>query len=229
MEWSAWPPYAAFSLGLVTAISPCPLATNIAAVAFVSRRYTAMGWVVADTVAYTLGRALTYTVLALLIQVLSVKVAHLANPMMTVAEWALGPILVLVGLILMNVIPLTFGSGGLQERFVRASGKLPLLSSLLLGVGFALAFCPLSGALYFGGLIPLTLKSPSGFFLGLIYGIGTALPVLGVGLLLAFSLKTAERLISGLQKLDRWIRPTVGFVFIAIGLYEIILLVRNRI
>ena len=222
------PAYAALSLGLITSISPCPLATNIAAVAFVGRRYKSMAWVAADTAMYALGRTVSYTVLAVIIKALSLRIARIANPLMTAAEYALGPVLILVGLIMLNVIPLTFGAGKAQEKMVRLSGKIPLASSLLLGMGFALAFCPFSGALYFGGLIPLTLKSPSGFLLAAVYGIGTALPVLGVGLLLAFSLKTAERLIANLQKLDRWVRPAVGLIFIGIGVYEIFLQVWSR-
>ena len=223
------PAYAALSLGLLTSISPCPLATNIAAVAFVSRRYRSLAWVATDTSLYAIGRATSYAVLALLIRTLSLKVARVANPLMTLAEYILGPVLIFVGLVLLNIVPLTSSSGNLQEKIVHHSGKVPVLSAFLLGAGFALAFCPFSGALYFGGLIPLTLKSSSGFLLAVLYGVGTALPVLGVGLVLALSLKTAERLMSGLQKLDRWTRPAVGGVFVLIGTYEIVMLLWSRL
>lgn len=228
MNWSDWPPYAAASLGLMTAISPCPLATNIAAVAFVSRRFEALSQVLADTVLYTVGRALAYTLLAILIQVLSVRVAKIANPLQAVAEWALGPVLILVGLVLLGLFKGSFGSGGHHERMMRWSGKLPLLSSFLLGFGFALAFCPLSASLYFGGLIPLTLKSPAGSGLAVIYGVATALPVLLVGVLLALGLEIAGHAIHGMQKLERWSRPVIGVIFIAVGIYKIYGLVTSR-
>ena len=109
------PAYAAFSLGLLTSISPCPLATNIAAVAFVSRRYRALKWVLADTLLYALGRAFAYAGLALLIRALSLKLARVANPLLTVAEYALGPLLILVGLVILDVIPLRLGSGKMQD------------------------------------------------------------------------------------------------------------------
>jgi len=221
MQWNDWPPYAAASLGLMTAISPCPMATNIAAVAFVSRRFEALTRVLADTVLYTVGRALAYTLLAILIQVLSVRVARIANPLQTMAEWALGPILILVGLVLLGVFKGTFGAGGTQERVMRWSGKLPLLSAFLLGFGFALAFCPLSASLYFGGLIPLTVQSPAGSGLAVIYGIATALPVLIVGILLALGLEFAGKAIHGMQKLEKYSRPVVAVIFIAIGIYKI--------
>ncbi|MEW6367490.1 MAG: aromatic aminobenezylarsenical efflux permease ArsG family transporter [Acidobacteriota bacterium] len=223
------PAYAALSLGLLTSISPCPLATNIAAVAFVSRRYKSMVWVATDTSLYAVGRAASYAVLALLIQLLSLRVARVASPLMTVAEYVLGPVLIFVGLVLLNIVRLATGASGLQEKVVHHSGKVPLLSAFLLGAGFALAFCPFSGALYFGGLIPIALKSSSGFLLAVLYGIGTAVPVLGVGLVLAVSLKAAERLVSALRKLDRWTRPAVGVVFVLIGIYEIVLLIRSRL
>jgi cytochrome c biogenesis protein CcdA len=221
MNWSDWPPYAAVSLGLMTAISPCPLATNIAAVAFVSRRFTALSRVLADTVLYTVGRALAYTLLAILIQVLSLRVAKIANPLQTVAEWALGPILILVGLVLLGLFKGSFGSGGHHERMMRWSEKLPLLSSFLLGFGFALAFCPLSASLYFGGLIPLVTRSAAGSGLALLYGVATALPVLVVGILLALGLEFAGHAIHGMQKLERWSRPVIGVIFIAVGVYKI--------
>lgn len=228
MNWSDWPPYAAASLGLMTAISPCPLATNIAAVAFVSRRFTALTRVLADTVLYTIGRALAYTLLAILIKVLSLRVAKIANPLQTAAEWALGPVLILVGLVLLGVFKGAFGSGGHQERMMRWSQKLPLLSSLLLGFGFALAFCPLSASLYFGGLIPLTLKSPAGSGLAVIYGVATALPVLVVGILLALGLEFAGHAIHGMQKLEKYSRPVVAVIFIAVGVYKIYGLMTTR-
>jgi cytochrome c-type biogenesis protein len=221
MNWSDWPPYAAVSLGLMTAISPCPLATNIAAVAFVSRRFTALSRVLADTVLYTVGRALAYTLLAILIQVLSLRVAKIANPLQTAAEWALGPVLIVVGLVLLGLFKGSFGSGGHHERMMRWSEKLPLLASFLLGFGFALAFCPLSASLYFGGLIPLAVKSPAGSGLALLYGIATALPVLIVGILLALGLEVAGKAIHGMQKLEKYSRPVVAVIFIAVGLYKI--------
>ncbi len=229
MDIHSLPAYGAISLGLLTSISPCPLATNIAAVAFVSRRYQALKWVVSDTVLYALGRAAAYAAVALLIRALSLQLAKIANPLLTIAEYALGPILILVGLVILDVIPLNIGSWKLQERVMAGAGKLPLVSSFLLGVGFALAFCPFSAALYFGGLIPLTIQSQSGILLAVVYGVGTALPVLGVGLLLAFSLQLAQKVISGLQRLDRWTRPATAIVFIAIGIYEIGLLVSSRL
>jgi cytochrome c biogenesis protein CcdA len=221
MQWNDWPPYAAVSLGLMTAISPCPLATNIAAVAFVSRRFEALSRVLADTVLYTAGRALAYTLLAVLIQTLSLRVARVANPLQTIAEWALGPVLILVGLVLLGVFKGSFGTGGAQERMMRWSGKLPLLSAFLLGFGFALAFCPLSASLYFGGLIPLVTRSSTGAGLALLYGIATALPVLIVGILLALGLEIAGKAIHGMQKLEKYSRPVVAVIFIAIGMYKI--------
>jgi cytochrome c-type biogenesis protein len=219
MNWSDWPPYAAVSLGLMTAISPCPLATNIAAVAFVSRRFTALSRVLADTVLYTVGRALAYTLLAILIQVLSLRVAKIANPLQTAAEWALGPVLIVVGLVLLGLFKGSFGSGGHHERMMRWSEKLPLLASFLLGFGFALAFCPLSASLYFGGLIPLAVKSPAGSGLALLYGIATALPVLIVGILLALGLEVAGKAIHGMQKLQKYSRPVEAVILIALGRY----------
>jgi len=229
MQWNDWPPFAAASLGLMTAISPCPLATNIAAVAFVSRRFETLSRVLADTVLYTVGRALAYALLAILIQVLSVRVARIANPLQTIAEWALGPVLILVGSVLLGLFKGSFGTGGAQERMMRWSEKLPLLSAFLLGFGFALAFCPLSASLYFGGLIPLAIQSPAGSGLAVIYGIATALPVLVVGILLALGLEIAGKAIHGLQKLERYSRPVVAAIFIGIGLYKICGLAAARI
>ncbi|HPR65057.1 MAG TPA: aromatic aminobenezylarsenical efflux permease ArsG family transporter [Thermoanaerobaculia bacterium] len=212
---------AALSLGLMTSISPCPLATNIAAVAFVSRRFERITLVLLDTVMYTLGRAMAYTLLAIAIRHLSLEIAAVANPLISISDWILGPILILVGILLMGWIKLPMAETDTKEGIMKLAGKIPLVSSFIIGFGFALAFCPFSASLFFGGLIPIALSASLGDLLAAVYGVGTALPVLVIGILLALGLEMASRIIRGLQNFEKRIRPLIAAIFILVGLYQI--------
>lgn len=223
------PIVAAFSLGLITAISPCPLATNIAAVAYVSRRFERFSLVIADTVMYTLGRAVAYTLLAISIRSLSLEIASIANPLITAAEYVLGPALVIVGLLLLGIIPLPSAEIDTKGTVMKLAGNIPLVSSFLIGFGFALAFCPFSASLFFGGFIPIALTADFGSLLAPVYGLGTALPVLVVGMFLALGLEIASRMIRGIQNLEKRLRPIIAGIFILVGLYQIVQLVMSRI
>jgi cytochrome c biogenesis protein CcdA len=223
------PVIAAFSLGLMTAISPCPLATNITAVAFVSRRFNKLVFVLLDTVMYTLGRAAAYTLLAILIRELSLEIASIANPLITVAEFALGPVLIIVGLMLLGFIRLPMTETASKDRVMKIAGNIPLLSSFLIGFGFALAFCPFSASLFFGGFIPIAVAASYGNLLAPVYGVATALPVLVLGILLALGLEIAAKMIRGLQNLEKWMRPVMAGIFIIVGIYMVVQVVISRL
>ena len=66
VDGSNFPLLTAFLLGLMTAISPCPLATNITATAYLSKDIGDKRRVMFNGVFYTLGRMFTYTVLGLI-------------------------------------------------------------------------------------------------------------------------------------------------------------------
>ena len=183
----------AILLGLMTAISPCPLATNISAIGFISRDIENRRRVFVNGLIYTLGRAISYTGLALIIYLGASKM-HISMIFQGWGEKLLGPTLILIGLFMLDVIKLKFpGFSGLTEKIGEKS-KGSYWSTLLLGMVFALAFCPYSGVLYFVMLIPMTVASASGLYLPVLFAIATGLPVILFAWLLAFAVGNVGRL-----------------------------------
>jgi len=206
-------------LGILTSISPCPLATNIAAISFIGRRIGRTRVVFFTGLLYTLGRMLTYVVLGTLLvtSVLSVpQVSHLLQKYM---NKFLGPILILVGMILLELIRFNIPGSGLSEKMQKRVELLGIWGAGLLGIVFALSFCPISAALFFGSLLPLSVKCGSSFTLPAIYGLGTGLPAFLFAVLLAFGAQEVAKAFNKLTQIERWIRCITGGIFILIGIY----------
>jgi cytochrome c-type biogenesis protein len=215
------PIIAALALGLLTAIAPCPLATNISATAYIAKTITDKRKVVLSGLLYMLGRVFTYTLIGVIIYFGASKF-HLAKFLQGNGEKYLGFILVLVGLIMLNVIKLNFIKGiGLTDRISEKFKTKGLLGSFLLGALFALAFCPYSGALFFGMLIPLLLSTDAGLFLPVVYSIGTGLPVLLFAFIIAYSMEKLGRYFKTITQVEKVMRIVAGITFIVTGLYYI--------
>lgn len=213
----------AFLLGLITAISPCPLATNITATAYISKNIQNPKKVFWSGVIYTLGRATSYSVIGLVLFFGASKF-QIAKLFSQYGERFLGPILLIVGLIMLNVIKLNFlGKSNFQEKFSERFKDKGYLGSYLLGVIFALAFCPYSGALFFGVLVPMTIADANGLYLPLVFAIGTGLPVIFFAYILAFSVGKMSSYFNKVQRFEKIMRYVIGGVFIIVGLYYIIM------
>lgn len=213
----------AFLLGLLTAISPCPLATNITATAYISKNIKDPKKVFWSGVIYTLGRATSYSIIGLILFFGASKF-QVAKLFSQYGERLLGPILILVGLIMLNVIKLNFlGKSNFQERFSEKYKDKGYLGSYLLGVLFALAFCPYSGALFFGVLIPMTIVDASGLYLPFVFAFGTGLPVIFFAYILAFSVGKMSGYFNKVQRIEKVMRYVIGGVFILVGLYYIMM------
>jgi len=210
----------AIILGLMTAISPCPLATNISAIGFISRDIENRRRVFLSGLVYTLGRVISYTGLAVIIYFGASKM----NISMIFQGWGerlLGPVLILIGLFMLDVIKIKFpGFSGLTDK-IGESSKGSYWSTLLLGMVFALAFCPYSGVLYFVMLIPMTISSASGLYLPVLYAIATGLPVILFAWLLAYAVGNVGKMYNQIKTFELWFRRIVSVVFIAIGIYYI--------
>lgn len=228
MEWlqslldsGTTPTITAFLLGLLTAISPCPLATNIAAIGFIGKNIESRKVIFRNGLLYTLGRIVAYTLLgAVLIAVLE-EGASLFGIQKFIArygEMIIGPALLLIGLFLLFGDRLSlpsFGFKGNGERLVGHGGW----GALLLGVLFAFAFCPTSGVLYFGMLIPMSATTTAGYLLPVLFAIATALPVLAVAWVLAFSAQRIGEMYGKIQTVQKWLNTVVGILFLAIGVF----------
>jgi len=204
---SSPPIIAALLIGIITSVSPCPLGANLAAVAFLSKKADNKATAVLHSVSYALGRAVTYVAIAALGTVFGVAVGSAFMPLQTYSELLLALILAFCGLVLLKKINIDFGGMNAEKlRFLADKGGA---GAFLLGAGLALAFCPVSAALFFGGLLPLVLSSKDWLLLPIAYGIGTAIPVL----LAVPALHAAGKAGSGVKTLSR----IGGFADSAIG------------
>ena len=215
------PILSAFVLGLMTAISPCPLATNITATAYISKNIASKKKVLLSGILYSLGRAFSYTAIGFILFFGASKF-HIARFFSQNGEKYLGPLLILIGLIMLNVIRLNFfGKSNFSEKLSEKFKDKGLLGSFLIGVVFAMAFCPYSGALYFGMLIPLTISSIDGLYLPIIFAFGTGLPVLLFTYLLAFAASSIGPFYNKITKIEKVMRTVAGLVFILTGIYYV--------
>jgi len=206
-------------LGILTSISPCPLATNILAISFINRRIGHNRTVLLTGLLYTLGRTITYITLAALLLAGLFSIPQMANLLQKYMNKILGPILILTGMILLELITITTHGTNIGEKTKKKIESLGLFGALLLGVIFALSFCPVSAALFFGSLIPLALKQHSTLTLPALYGLGTALPVALFAVLLAFGANSAAKAFDKLTQLEIWFRRATGIIFILIGIH----------
>ena len=212
----------AIILGLMTAISPCPLATNISAIGFISRNIENRRRVFINGLVYTLGRAISYTGLALIIFFGASKM-HVSMIFQGWGERLLGPVLILVGLLMLDIIKIKLpGFSGLTNK-IGENGKESYWSTLLLGMVFALAFCPYSGVLYFVMLIPMTVTSAGGLYLPVLFAIATGLPVIIFAWLLAYAVGNVGKLYNRIKLFELWFRRLVSVFFIAVGIYYILI------
>lgn len=215
------PALTAFLLGLLTAISPCPLATNIAAIGFISKDIESRKRVFANGLLYTVGRIIAYSLLGIvLISILKegASIFGIQKFVVKYGEMLIGPALLLIGLFMLfgSKINLpSFGFRGNGEGWARRGG----LGAFVIGVLFALAFCPSSGVFYFGMLIPLATTSSMGYLLPVVFAIATALPVLIVAWVIAFSSNRIGNLYGKIQTIQKWLNLIVGILFVGVGIY----------
>ncbi|OGZ79837.1 MAG: hypothetical protein A2256_02660 [Candidatus Staskawiczbacteria bacterium RIFOXYA2_FULL_32_7] len=211
----------AFWLGILTSISPCPLATNIAAIAFLSKRVLNVKAVFWSGLAYTFGRMLAYAFVGFLIIQSLLSIPSVAQFLQVNMGKALGPILLVAGVLLLDIIPLNLPGFSLSSDKQDNLARSGAWGALGLGALFALSFCPVSAALFFGSLIPLALQSKAGIFLPFVYGIGTGLPVLAFAIAIALGVKSLNQWFQKLTRLEFYTRRITGGVFILVGVYYI--------
>jgi cytochrome c-type biogenesis protein len=222
------PVLTALLLGLITAIAPCPMATNVAAVAYISRNVTDRKYAVITGALYTLGRMVSYSVLGILIIAVGLEIPGVSSFLQDTGEKILGPILIIVGLLMLFIDRISFGRGG--DKLASLGGKVAnwgMIGGFLLGIIFALAFCPYSAVLFFGALIPVALKSSGGVALPAVFAIGTGLPVLIFGTLLSLGIAGVASWLNAITRAERIIRIVVSIIFIGVGIYYVVLWIQS--
>lgn len=211
-------------LGLMTAISPCPLATNITAVGYISKDVENKRKVFINGVVYTLGRAVSYTLIAVIIFI-GADQFRISGVFQKYGEKIIGPLLIIIGILMLDILKINF-SGGVStlSKGFKDKKKNRYWDALLLGIVFALAFCPYSGVLYFGMLIPITISSASGLYLPLVFAVATGIPVLVFAWLIAYTVSGVGRLYNRIKLFEIWFRRIIAVVFIGVGIYYIIII-----
>jgi cytochrome c biogenesis protein CcdA len=206
-------------LGILTSISPCPLATNVAAVSYVARRMDRPRLVLLSSLTYSLGRALAYAAVSAVVVAGLLSIPGLSLLLQRTMNKLLGPLLVLVGMYLLGLLSFglstTVGSDDLRRKAADGGAW----GALLLGALFALSFCPVSAALFFGSLVPLSLQHGSKVVLPLVYGLGTALPVVLLALVATGGTKALGAAMKKVGTFELWARRVTGVVFVAVGIY----------
>jgi len=211
--------FSAFWLGILTSISPCPLTTNIAAMSFVGRKVGHPRLVFFTGALYACGRALAYTALGVLLVHSLLSAPALSHSLQKYMNLALGPVLILVGMVLLDMVHLNLGYGGCSVGLQNKIEKMGFGGALLLGFLFALSFCPTSAALFFGSLLPLAIKTQSSLVIPLVYGLASGVPVLLFASLIALGVHKVAATYNRIVVFELWARKITGAFFIVVGLY----------
>jgi len=219
------PLVAAFFIGLMMAFAPCPLATNITAIAYISRKVGNPRYTLLVGTLYSLGRMAAYIGLAALIVYTGLNSQVISSFLREYGEMLIGPFLIIMGILMLEIveIPLPKGNSWLQHLEI-SLGEKGYVGGFLLGVIFALAFCPFSAVLFFGMLIPIALKNGDALLVPAVFAIATALPVIVISLVLAQGVNRVSGMMSTAQKMEKWVILAVAAVFIGIGTYYLIII-----
>ncbi len=206
-------------LGILTSISPCPMAANIAAISYIGKRVKHPITVFFTGFLYTAGRTLVYLVLGILIVSSVLSAPVLARFLQQYMNKFLGPILIITGLFLLEVLKFTIPGLNLGMRMQEKADRWGPWSALPLGAVFALSFCPVSAALFFGSLIPIALKNNSSVIIPSVYGISTALPVFGFAVLISLGARSIGIVFNKITQIEKWARRVTGVIFFFVGIY----------
>jgi len=206
-------------LGILTSLSPCPLATNIAAVSFIGKQYRNTSVVVLSGLAYVLGRMAAYLGLGAVLIAGILSTPRLSGFLQKSMNKILGPVLILAGMVLLDLLRFPTSGGGIGEKLREKAGKGGFLGAVFLGGLFALSFCPVSAALFFGSLIPLSVAKDSPVIYPLLFGFGTGIPVIVFAVMIAFGMRSIEAVFRGVTRVELWVRRVTGAIFIVAGLY----------
>jgi len=218
LESSNYSILSALILGLMTAISPCPMATNITAIGFLSKEVSDRQRVFTSGLIYTLGRVFSYTALAFIL-FLGADQFSISLNFQRYGQKLIGPLLILIGLLMIGVLKLNFPGFSSLTRRMEEKKKHSFWDVFLIGVLFALAFCPYSGVIFFGMLVPMTITSAPGLLLPVIFAIATALPVILFAWLIAFAISKVGNVYDKLKIIERWFRRIIASLFLVTGTY----------
>jgi cytochrome c-type biogenesis protein len=207
-------------LGVLTSISPCPLASNIAAVSWLGTRNGRIKGAIAAGLLYTVGRVVAYVALGVILATGALALPAVSQFLQRYGTRILGPVLVLIGIFVLELIRLPLARGAsLSAAVAERARNFGSAQAIFLGFLFALSFCPVSAALFFGSLVPLAIQQRSTILAPVMYGIGTGLPVILASFLLSFAGSRISERLARINRFELWARRVTGVVFIGAGIY----------
>lgn len=213
----------AFWFGILTSISPCPLATNITAISFLGKEMGEPKQVFWAGLQYTVGRAVAYFSISSIVSLSLLSIPDVAQFLQKNMNQIIGPLMVIAGVMLLGIIPLPARYFGLRflEKLQEIAKKNRGWGAAILGFSFALAFCPISAGLFFGGLIPIAVKYHSYFLIPFLFGLGTAIPVVVFAVIIAMGGRRLGQTFNKLSAFEIWARKITGILFILMGSFVI--------
>lgn len=214
-------------LGILTSISPCPMATNITAMTYIGKNLDRPSIALFSGIMYTIGRMVTYIVIGMLAVTSMLSIPEIAMFLQQNMNKFLGPILIIVGLMLLDIFKFKFSGMAISDKITRRVDRWGIWGAGILGILFALSFCPVSAALFFGSLIPLAAQYESSVIMPTAYGIGTALPVVVFALLIVFGTRFISTLFNRLTSFEKWARRITAIVFLIVGVYLVLTYIFN--
>ena len=215
----------AFILGILTAVSPCPMATNITAIGYISKDIENKHSVFKNGIYYTFGRIIVYTLLGFIIIPLLREGTNIYGIQKFISKYGelfIGPSLIIIGVFMLissnlNIPKLGFSFNN-SEKIKNKGG----FGSLFLGIMFSLAFCPTSGIIYFGMLMPMSASESGGYILPVIFAIATGVPVLIIAWILSYSISRIGSFYQKVSLFQKWLNLIIALLFIIIGIYYLI-------
>ena len=210
----------AFWYGFMTSISPCLLATNIAAISFLSRRVDSLRFVFLSCACYIVGQAAAYVLLATALVESLLSITSVSFFLQNYMIKLVGPLLIVCALFLLELIDVQFSTGRMKAWAQSRANTGGFYVAALLGVVFGMSFCPTTAAWFFIRLIPLSIEKQSSLMLPLLYAIGVALPVMAFSVIIAISANRLTTVFARVGQVERYARYTAGAIFLLVGIYS---------
>lgn len=206
-------------LGLLTAISPCQLASNITAIAYISKDISNKRRVFFNGIFYVLGNITGYSSLGIIL-FFGVSKFHVSKILVSYGKIIMGVLLIVIGAVMLDVIRLNIPViGRLSDKIQNRQTHATKLNAALMGFFFAITFCPYNAVLFFGMLIPLTISSVYGLYLPLVYSLTSGFPVIVIAYLTAYSISGIGNFYNKMRIFQKWFNRIVAVIFIIAGIY----------
>ncbi|MBA2276399.1 MAG: sulfite exporter TauE/SafE family protein [Chloroflexia bacterium] len=214
------PLVSALLLGLIGAAAPCQLTQSVGMLAFLGHADAGRPrW--GATFAYIGGKALVYTVLGAIAVTVGASLSQTSIPVFVAARKTLGPLMIIVGLIMVGVLHLRWMPAfELTARFRTAARRRASEAPFLLDVAFGFSFCPTLFALFFGLLIPFALAQPEGMLYPALFALGTALPLVALVGLLSVAGGSVRRYAGQIGRGQRVVALLAGILLVLAGLHD---------